>query len=205
MDYKTAIQRTKRRFRLFKNARNKESENDFFELSILGVQVIFERLRDFAEKHKEDDDVWRWWQGIKADRVDGEVLSYLTEIRNSVVHGLDYEHYQLSLTKMSIIFKNPVHLPEGGTIRQTLDDNGTLQISFDGKGFEDAELDMNNSHLEIQQTAKQVKTKRAKQRGLAPPIKHLGNELRDRTIHNLISLALEYYEGKAQELEEFIN
>ena len=33
-----------------------------------------------------------------------------------------------------------------------------------------------------------------------PPIKHLGEELKNRTIHNLISIALNYYANKIEEL-----
>jgi hypothetical protein len=200
MTYKIAQERAHRRYRLFKKATNKESENDFFELTILSVQLIFEKLREIAEEQKENAEVWNWWLNIKSDRIDGEVLSYLSDIRNSVMHGLDYEHFQLSLTSITVAFKKPVHLPEGGTITQTLDNDGCLKISIDGKGFEDAKLDLLSSNFEFQQTPKKLKTKRAKKLGLMPPIKHLGEELKNRTIHNLISIALNYYANKIEEL-----
>lgn len=201
MTYKVALDRARRRYRLFKKATNKESENDFFELTILSIQLIFEGLRDIAEKHKDNADIWQWWSNIKSDRVDGEGLSYLSDIRNSVMHGLDYEHYQLSLTSVTIAFNRPVHFPEGGTVTQSLDENGCITISVDAKGLEKSDFDLKNSNFEFQQTPKTLKTKRAKKLGLIPPTKHLGNELKNRTIHNLIDLAIEYYAKKIEELD----
>jgi hypothetical protein len=201
MTYKVSLNRARRRYRLFKKSSNKESETDFFELTILSVQLIFEGFRDIAEQNRSNPEIWEWWQGIKSDRVEGEALSYLSEIRNSVMHGLDYEHYELSLTNIAIAFKKPVHSDGSGTITHSLDEKGCLTISLDGKDFENTEIDLENSKLEFQQTPKVLKTKKAKKLGLAPPTKHLGETLKDRTIINIISLAIEYYSKKAEELE----